>query len=232
MKIFALVGGLSLLILGVLYVSQDSVDTSETTTETPAESVNEINVTEDDIEKADEDVSEEDFVAEPSLAGSLTAEPFITEPPPAELAEPIDSPPKSKTIEKLALALAAPKRWLDIYQGLSVGGVLQNTAANLVLIEVSGNAFRFELDINNSGMYEDSHQQRLAGALSDYFGQPVTAEIEVGSVVAETPLAYRERLRLERQAAAVDNLKQDINVRRIQDVFGGVLLENTVKPID
>jgi len=177
-------------------------------------------------------VSEEDFVAEPSLAGSLTAEPFITEPPPAELAEPIDSPPKSKTIEKLALALAAPKRWLDIYQGLSVGGVLQNTAANLVLIEVSGNAFRFELDINNSGMYENSHQQRLAGALSDYFGQPVTAEIEVGSVVAETPLAYRERLRLERQAAAVDNLKQDINVRRIQDVFGGVLLENTVKPID
>ena len=64
MKIFALVGGLSLLILGVLYVSQDSVDTSETTTETPAESVNEINVTEDDIEKADEDVSEEDFVVE------------------------------------------------------------------------------------------------------------------------------------------------------------------------
>ncbi|MFT7300734.1 MAG: DNA polymerase-3 subunit gamma/tau [Porticoccus sp.] len=176
--------------------------------------------------------SAESVTLEPDIAEQIASKSSSNKPSSADAGEPFESKPKSRAIEKLGLALAEPKRWIDIYQGLSVSGVLQNTAANLVLIEVSGNAFRFELDINNSGMYEDSHQQRLAGALSDYFGQSVTAEIEVGSVVAETPLAYRERLRLELQAAAVDNLKKDINVRRIQDVFGGVLLENTVKLID
>jgi DNA polymerase III subunit gamma/tau len=175
-------------------------------------------------------------------------EPSITEPPTAVLpvreqssADVVESkasipsqpkPSQPRLIEKLPLSLAAPQRWIDIYQGLAVGGVLQNTAANLVLIEVRGHAFRFELDINNSAMYEETHQHRLAEALSNYFDQPVTVDIEVGPVTSETPQAYRERTRAERQAAAVEGLKHDPNVRRIQDVFGGVLLENTVKPID
>ena len=125
-----------------------------------------------------------------------------------------------------------PEKWIEIYQGLSVGGVLQNVAANLALVEVRGNTLRFDLDIANSSLYEEGHQQRLADALSEYFGQPVGVDIEVGAVAMETPQANRLRKREERQAAALDSLKHDPNVRRVMDVFGGVLLEKTVKPID
>ncbi|MDX2465159.1 MAG: DNA polymerase III subunit gamma/tau [Porticoccus sp.] len=133
---------------------------------------------------------------------------------------------------KLSLAEVSPDRWIELYQGLSVGGVLQNIAANLVLVDVQGDALRFELDIHNSSLYEPSHQQRLAEVLVKYFGHPVNVEIEVGTVVSETPQAYRLRIREERQAAALESLKHDPNVRCIMDVFGGVLLEKTVKPVD
>jgi len=149
-------------------------------------------------------------------------------------AEPVIGPEQKAKIvvNKLPLAEVKPQRWIEIYQGLSVGGILQNIAANLVLVDVQGNSLRFELDIDNSSLYERSHQVRLAGVLEEYFGQPVNVEIEVGVVVSETPQAYRLRIKEERQAAALDSLKHDANVRRIMDVFGGVLLENTVKPID
>ena len=133
---------------------------------------------------------------------------------------------------KLSLAEASPERWIELYQGLSVGGVLQNIAANLALVDVQGDALRFELDIHNSSLYEPSHQKRLAEVLAKYFGHPVSVEIEVGTVVSETPQAYRLRIREERQAAALESLKHDPNVRCIMDVFGGVLLEKTVKPVD
>jgi DNA polymerase-3 subunit gamma/tau len=173
----------------------------------------------------------------------FSEQPSITEPPTAELpvreqssADVVESkasmPSQPRLIEKLPLSSVEPKQWIEIYQGLAVGGILQNTAANLVLIDFRDHAFRFELDINHSAMYEEAHQQRLAEVLSNYFGQKVTVDIEVGLVTSETPHAHRERTRAERQASADESLSHDPNVRRIQDVLGGVLLENTVKPID
>ncbi|TNE76269.1 MAG: DNA polymerase III subunit gamma/tau [Gammaproteobacteria bacterium] len=125
-----------------------------------------------------------------------------------------------------------PEHWLDIYQHLQIGGLLQNTAANLALVELSGQQLHFVLDINNSTLYEEGHQQRLAEVLQQYFNQPVTVVIEVGAVLTETPQVYLERLRQQRQQAAVESLRDNPQVRRITDMFDGVLLENTIKPLD
>ena len=136
------------------------------------------------------------------------------------------------TVTKVLLAEAVPDRWIEIYQGLQVAGLLQNIAANLCLVEVDGPTLHFVLDIASSSLYEESHQQRLADVLTEYFGEPVTVQIEVGAVATETPLARTERLRRERQSQAVEQLRLDPNVRRITELFNGVLLENTIKPID
>jgi len=125
-----------------------------------------------------------------------------------------------------------PSDWLDIYQALQIGGLLQNTAANLTLVEVSDAVLHFVLDIDHASLYEEGHQQRLAGILDSYFNVPVSVVIEMGVVSSETPQAYLERLRQERQQDAVNSLKQDPHVRRITDMFNGVLLENTIKPLD
>ncbi|WP_438958253.1 DNA polymerase III subunit gamma/tau [Porticoccus sp.] len=135
-------------------------------------------------------------------------------------------------VNPVPLAEVAPDRWIEIYQGLQVAGLLQNIAANLCLVDADGPTLHFVLDIASSSLYEESHQQRLADVLTEYFGEPVTVQIEVGAVATETPLARTERLRRERQSQAVEQLRLDSNVRRITELFNGVLLENTIKPID
>tara|TARA_R110000823_G_scaffold111235_23_gene231584 strand:- start:272 stop:2272 length:2001 start_codon:yes stop_codon:yes gene_type:complete len=135
-------------------------------------------------------------------------------------------------VNALPLAEVVPDRWIEIYQGLQVAGLLQNIAANLCLVDIDGPVLHFVLDIASSSLYEESHQQRLADVLTEYFGEPVTVQIEVGAVATETPLARTERLRRERQSQAVEQLRLDPNVRRITELFNGVLLENTIKPID
>lgn len=133
---------------------------------------------------------------------------------------------------KLALAQLSPTDWISVYKGLAVGGVIQNIAANLVLIERDGHRLRFELDMDNSSLYEDSHSVRIEQALTDYFGESVSIDIEVGQVSSETPQANMLRLRAERQAAAVESMKNDTNVQQLVSRFDGRLLENTVKPLD
>lgn len=135
-------------------------------------------------------------------------------------------------VNALPLAEVVPDRWIEIYQGLQVAGLLQNIAANLCLVDIDGPVLHFVLDIASSSLYEESHQQRLADVLTEYFGEPVTVQIEVGAVATETPLARTERLRRERQSQAVEQLRLDPNVRRITELFNGVLLEKTIKPID
>jgi len=135
-------------------------------------------------------------------------------------------------VNPVPLAEAVPDRWIEIYQGLQVAGLLQNIAANLCLVDADGPTLHFVLDIASSSLYEESHQQRLADVLTEYFGEPVTVQIEVGAVATETPLARTERLRRERQSQAVEKLRLDPNVRRITELFNGILLENTIKPID
>ncbi len=139
----------------------------------------------------------------------------------------VESPVSTFSLETLE-----PDNWLALYQHLNIGGLLQNTAANLALVEVSGQQLRFVLDIDNSTLYEDGHQQRLAEALGEYFGKPISVVIEVGVVASETPLVSQERMRRQRQEDAVSSLRQDPYVRRITDMFNGVLLEKTIKSID
>ncbi len=166
----------------------------------------------------------------------------MTLPPEQELAESAAIPiaiqvsTTSGDVERKTRAISldalGPDNWLALYQDLNIGGLLQNTAANLALVEVSEQQLRFVLDINNSTLYEEGHQHRLAEALGDYFGKPVSVVIEVGVVASETPQVSLERMRQQRQEDAVSSLKQDPYVRRITDMFNGVLLEKTIKPID
>lgn len=124
------------------------------------------------------------------------------------------------------------KHWIEVYQGLPIGGVLQNIAANLVLNEVRQNHLSFILDKNHSSLYDVAQQQRLADMLTKYFGLPVKVDITIGVAVSETPQACRLRVLAERKAAAIDSLNNDPSVRRIIDLLDGVLLEKTVKPLD
>ncbi len=131
----------------------------------------------------------------------------------------------------VVLEQSGPESWLDIYRGLRLGGILQSTVANCLLVGRQGRELHFILDENNSTLYDDSHQQRMADILSDYFGEPVQVRIQLGQVIGETPSAWVARLKRERQAQALNAMRKDANVQELIGCFGATLREDTVEPV-
>lgn len=139
--------------------------------------------------------------------------------------------PAKPVLQKIPLAAANPSRWIEIYTGLGVGGVLQSTVSNCLLQHVEGDQWHFVLDHNHSTLYDTGHQARLAELLTAYFGQPINAVIELGTVTAETPAACAIRIRHEQHASALQALHADPVVQQLLAQFEGVLDEESVKPI-
>lgn len=135
-------------------------------------------------------------------------------------------------IAMVSLADATPLRWPEIYLGLSVGGVMRNTASNCELVGRQGNQLHFILDERNSSLYDEGHQQRLADILSEYFGEPALVMIQLGPVQTETPAQIATRKQSERYEQAVESVKSDPIVQQLVEHFAATLDEGTVEPID
>ncbi len=135
------------------------------------------------------------------------------------------------TVQKIFLQQAGPENWAQIYLGLGVSGILQNTAANCQLLERQGTRFYFMLDETNSTLYDEGHQQRLADQLTAYFIEPIQVTIQVGQVTAETPAAMAIRHQQERLAGAVDAIKNDPIVQQLIKHFGATLREDSIAPV-
>lgn len=145
--------------------------------------------------------------------------------------EPEIPPVVISTVQKIPLVQAAPENWPQIYLGLGVSGILQNTTANCQLIGRHGTEFNFVLDEAKSTLYDEGHQQRLADLLSDYFIEQVKVKIQPGLVTAETPAAIAIRQRAERQAGAVAAIKSDPLVAQLIEHFGATLVEDSIVPL-
>lgn len=136
------------------------------------------------------------------------------------------------SVEKLALNEVSPENWIQLYLGLGVGGVLQSTVSNCVLVGVQANTLSFRLDAANSTLYDPAHQQRLSDLLSSYFGEPVIAVIEPGTVAEETPALFAARMRREQHARAMSDLQADPLVQQLLQHFDGVIDDATVTALE
>ena len=181
--------------------------------------------------------------AAPSQSAATPGEPAAQSPSPAQPAaqpevapSPAPATPELKSapepIAMVSLADTAPLRWPEIYLGLSVGGVMRNTAANCELVGRQGNQLHFILDEQNSSLYDESHQQRLADILNEYYGEPVSVVIQPGQVQTETPAQIATRKQSERYEQAVESVKSDPIVQQLVEHFAATLDEGTVEPID
>lgn len=134
-------------------------------------------------------------------------------------------------LRKISYEQASPQDWPEIYLGLGVTGILQSTIANCQLVARSGNEFQFIVDENNSTLYDQSHQQRLADLLTNYFIERVHVKIQPGKLTAETPALIAKRYQEERYANAVTAIKTDPIVQQLIAHFGATLREETIQAI-
>lgn len=127
-------------------------------------------------------------------------------------------------------------RWVGLIDQIGLTGMTYNIAANATLRSVEAGSWCFSLTSQQLHLFNATHQQRLAQALSDHLGEPVNVEVaEVAVGVAsesETPAQYQERKRQERQLLAVKAIESDPEVQTIIANYDARIDPSSIKPID
>lgn len=124
------------------------------------------------------------------------------------------------------------EQWHTVFAQIPLRGVVRSVVANCSLEQVVGNTAHFILDEGHASLFNDSYCDRIANAMSELFGLVVSAEVIIGKPSRETPAAYADRLRSERQHNAEQSLHNDENVQNIINEFGGRLVVESIKPLE
>lgn len=121
--------------------------------------------------------------------------------------------------------------WLEIYRNLKISGIAANVLANAELKKVEGNILYFVLGEDQSAVYNEEILPKLSAILSDFFGQQVAVQIEIGKTENETPAGLSQRLKQERHEAMVSDFETDENVKELLKHFSGKVAKESIAPL-
>jgi DNA polymerase-3 subunit gamma/tau len=135
--------------------------------------------------------------------------------------------------EPIALEQLNNSVWSECFPQFGLGGVLGTIASHCELRHLDGLNVEMVLDQRHAAVFDEMHTQRLQEHLRNYFGgAALKLRIDIGQPQAETPFMRRDRIRLERRAAAHAAIVADANIRLLQEGFGAVLDETSIEPLD
>lgn len=128
-----------------------------------------------------------------------------------------------------ALAEGADQ-WSSILAATDLTGAARQLASNCVLLGRQGSVVRLGLDPKNKFMRTPSQEEKLAQALSRYFGETVRVEFEMKVAGPETPHQAQQRSSQEELDSARRAFEADPGVQGLRERFGATLLPDTVRP--
>ena len=120
--------------------------------------------------------------------------------------------------------------WPSIVAALDLGGAGRQLAVNCAFLGRQGAVIRLALDPKNKFMRTSSQEEKLAQALSRYFGEPVRLEFETAGGPSETPAQAHQRSSQEEIESARRAFESDPGVQGLRERFGATLLPDTVRP--
>lgn len=124
------------------------------------------------------------------------------------------------------------KDWKKIIAALELSGVVQQLALNCAVVQHEDDSIHLVLDPSLSHLHTKEREARLRKALMEYYGRVLKLNIEHTDITRETPAAEDERLRTERQEAAIAAIENDDNVKDIIDTFDAQIIPNAIQPVD
>ncbi|MEX2488475.1 MAG: DNA polymerase III subunit gamma/tau, partial [Pseudomonadales bacterium] len=120
--------------------------------------------------------------------------------------------------------------WVRILPDLELSGVTQTLAANCVVDSIDGKRCLLLLGESHASLWNKTHEERIARALSKYMGKEVSVTIEVAEINRETPAAAEERKNRERQQMAIQAIENDEKVQTLIEQFNGKLDTGSIAP--
>jgi len=120
--------------------------------------------------------------------------------------------------------------WVSVFNQLPLEGITRSIAANCLLDSVTGNQVSLVLDESQTAVFNEEHLRRINTALNDYFRQEVRLAITPGTIAAETPAAWRDRMDQERLQQAHETFANDATVKAILERFSGAIDPDSIEP--
>ena len=130
-----------------------------------------------------------------------------------------------------AEAASATDPWATIVNALELSGAARQLASHCVFVGRQGAVVRLALDARNQPVRTPAQEEKLAQALSRYFGEPVRLEFQVGGAGAETPALLARRVSEQELAAARRTFEAEPGVQGLRERFGATVLPDSVRPV-
>jgi len=148
------------------------------------------------------------------------------------------SSPESARPPRTAAGTASPlsaasggEEWAAVISALELQGAARQLAANCALVGREGAVVRLALDPRSKFMRTAALEEKLAQALSKYYGEPVRLEFSAVAPQAETPAQAGERASQEEVESARRAFESDPGVQGFRERFGATPLPETIRPV-
>ena len=121
--------------------------------------------------------------------------------------------------------------WQSIIDEMALVGLVKELAGHCVLKEHSKDKVHLVLSPDKEHLLNQTQKDRLSNALEMRFGKGTQLKISVEEPEAETPAHKTAREQREKQQAAEAALKDDDNVRAMEEMFGATLDVKSIRPV-
>ncbi|MEC8955794.1 MAG: DNA polymerase III subunit gamma/tau C-terminal domain-containing protein, partial [Pseudomonadota bacterium] len=115
--------------------------------------------------------------------------------------------------------------WSDLINKINLNGTTKILADNCAFIRKEDNTIYLNLDERSVSYNSKERQEILSDCLTEYFGETIEIDIDVGSPDKETPSQENLRKEKEKLVAAKKGLETDPKVKEIEDIFGGATFD-------
>jgi DNA polymerase III subunit gamma/tau len=121
--------------------------------------------------------------------------------------------------------------WVSIMNQLDLGGAPRQLASHCVLVGKQPGIVRLAIDPRVKFVRTTSQEEKLAQALSRYYGETVHLEFSTASWESETPAQAEQRASQQELEVARQAFETDPGVKGLRERFGATLLPDTIRPV-
>jgi DNA polymerase III subunit gamma/tau len=123
--------------------------------------------------------------------------------------------------------------WNAMVGQMNLNGIVRQLAAHCVFLGRHGTVVKLALDPEGEHYRTAMMEDKLAQALSAYYGQPVRPEFTVSNANAmNTPARQLKAAAEDRVQQARASIENDPNVRAMREVFGATVTPESIRPTD
>jgi len=141
-------------------------------------------------------------------------------------------PAASATVSAPPRPVGTPAPWSEIVLQLGLSGMARELLQNTVLKELTTDRVTLVIEPGYANLLNKEREQLVREALSNYYGRPLTLQIEPGRPDAETPAREKQRVQTELQQQATEVILSDPHVRALQETFGAKVNTASIRPKD